>query len=440
MSRFRIRIAAAMAVLICCASGALAEFRALATVDGTRSEIRDIGSSLELRLSLSQPVPWRVFTASAPNRLVVELQEATWSGEIPVTSNRAGDLTTGRAGPGWSRLVLNLNTPFTIDAAELRTGVASDPATLEVNLTPATEAEALARAKDLDPAGPSPILPASGRPVVVLDPGHGGIDPGAVVGELVEADLMLTFARELRGVLRATEAFDIVLTRDADVFVPLEARITRARQAGADFFLSLHADALPPDAGRASGATIYTLAAEASDRASELLAERHDQDDLIAGVDLTGQGDEIALVLMDLARSTTAPRSAALADHLVAAIASHTGATHSNPRRHAAFSVLKAPDFPSVLIEVGFLSSARDRKRLADPAERPRSLSSAAVVETIATEEAPRVPLKSEADLILEARMKGYEGEACGDCGNFTMVRNGTCLKCNTCGATSGCS
>ena len=178
---------------------------------------------------------------------------------------------------------------------------------------------------------------------------------------------MLTFARELRETLLRSGGFSVAMTRDDDVFVSLEGRITRARAAGAEVFLSLHADALPEDAGRAQGATIYTLSEEASDLASQRLAERHDQSDLIAGVDLAGQSDEITLVLMDLARQENEPRTDALATALVTGLEGEIGQLNSRPRRSAGFSVLKAPDIPSVLVELGFLSSARDRERLADP-------------------------------------------------------------------------
>jgi len=155
----------------------------------------------------------------------------------------------------------------------------------------------------------------------------------------------------------------VVLTREGDEFVPLEARVSIARRARADLFLSLHADALVD--GRASGSTIYILSEAASDLASQKLAERHDRGDLLAGVDLSDQDDVIAGVLMALARTETAPRTDKLADALVAGL-SQTIVMHKRPRLSAGFSVLKAPDIPSVLLELGFLSSKRDRDRLND--------------------------------------------------------------------------
>jgi N-acetylmuramoyl-L-alanine amidase len=204
----------------------------------------------------------------------------------------------------------------------------------------------------------------------VLDPGHGGIDPGAEHEGQSEADLMLTFARELKDVLVRDGRFSVVLTRDEDVFVPLETRTSIARGAEADLFLSLHADALAE--GEAQGATVYTLSDEAIDAATAALAERHDRDDLLAGIDLSDQDDVVAKVLMDMARTETAPRTGRLADAIVGAIKAAELRMHRRPRQEGGFSVLKTPDIPSVLLELGFLSSERDVRRLTDPAWRAR--------------------------------------------------------------------
>jgi N-acetylmuramoyl-L-alanine amidase len=206
--------------------------------------------------------------------------------------------------------------------------------------------------------------------MVVLDPGHGGVDPGAQNDGANEADLMLVFARELREVLLRTGEFDVVLTRDSDIFVPLPTRVSIARAAQADLFISLHADALA--VGRATGATVYTLSDTASDAASRALAERHNRTDLLSGIDLSDSDDEIAGVLMDLARLETDPRSDALADSMVAGIAAANGVLHSTPRLEAGFAVLKAADIPSVLVELGFMSDQRDLRNLLDAVWRAR--------------------------------------------------------------------
>lgn len=377
MSSLRILLAAFLAVFsLCCP--ALADLTALARVDADASAITDAGEGVTLTLALSQPVPWRVFTLDDPRRLVLDLSEVTWPEDIPRGSARVGTVKTGMTKAGWSRMVVDLSQPLAIATAALDTGQGG--ATLRVTLKPVSEDEfraksgmpETARALPENARGATEVRRKGGSIRVMLDPGHGGVDPGAEAGGLAEADLMLTFARELREVLIRSGRFEVGLTRDGDSFVPLESRITMARSFAADALVSLHADALPEDAGHASGATVYTLADAASDRASLLLAERHDQSDLLSGVDLDGQGDGIVLVLMDLARRDTAPRSERLATQLVDSLRAQTGMVSGRPLRHAAFSVLKAPDLPSVLVELGFLSSKSDRARLQDPEARAK--------------------------------------------------------------------
>ena len=198
--------------------------------------------------------------------------------------------------------------------------------------------------------------------VVVLDPGHGGIDPGARYQGYEEAALMLSLARELKEKLILSGRYEVHLTRDEDVFLSLQGRVSAARAAAADIFISLHADALA--VGNASGATVYTLSEHASDLAAAALAEGHDRADLLAGVDLGEQDDLVATVLMDMARIETMPRSEKLADAIVQGIAESVGKIRSRPRLSAGFSVLKAPDIPSVLIEFGFMSNAVDLANL----------------------------------------------------------------------------
>jgi N-acetylmuramoyl-L-alanine amidase len=289
-----------------------------------------------------------------------------------VTGLRAGVFR-----PGWSRLVMEMNGPFLVDQAEMRTEAGS--VRLALRLEPASPADFAAKAALPEPEEwaapkasdlPAPERRGDGPVVVVLDPGHGGIDPGAERAGLSEADLMLTFARELKETLLRSGGFTVVLTRNEDVFVPLETRISIARAAGATAFLSLHADALAE--GEAVGATIYTLAAEASDAAAATLAERHDRDDLLSGVDLTGQDDLVAEVLMDMARTETLPRTRSLAETLRAAIDAEGLKMHRIPLQQAGFSVLKSPEVPSVLIELGFMSSPGDLNRLRDSAWRAR--------------------------------------------------------------------
>ena len=379
---------------------------ALARLDGAGSRIADQGPDLLIDLALSQPVPWRVRVLDAPPRLVLDFREVDWAtlAAMPKTSLRIGALRAGIFRAGWSRLVVELTAPMLVETAEMRTGAASG---LHLSLRPATAAEFARRAALPEPAGwalPEPALlpkppgqPGVGRLVVVLDAGHGGIDPGAErqteAGPQTEAGLMLIFARELKELLLRRDGFQVVMTREADVFVPLETRISIARAAAADVFVSLHADSLAE--GEAAGATIYTLSDAASDEASAALAERHDRNDLLSGVDLSGQDDLVARVLMDMARTATTPRTAALATTLEASIKAAGLQMHRHPQQTAGFSVLKSPDIPSLLLEVGFLSSDRDLARISDMEWRARM--QAAIVAALrlwAIEDAARAALR----------------------------------------------
>lgn len=340
-----------------------------------RGALKDRRGGTELTLGLSQGVPWRAFTLTDPARMVVDFREVDWQGTDPTElgqSDAVETLRVGRIRSGWSRLVAELSGPMVIARAGMRVAEETGVATLSLRLEPATPDEmAAASGAPRDPRWDLPEPRATAVPPrdpaaplrIMLDPGHGGIDPGAQRDGHSEAELMLTFARELRDVLRRA-GYSVEMTRDADVFVSLEARVALAHQAGADLFVSLHADAIAE--GVAHGATVYTLSEDASDAASAALAERHDRDDILAGLDLSGADDRVANVLLELARLDNGPRSTALAKHLVDRIRNAVGEVHKRPLRRAGFSVLKAADIPSVLVEVGFLSTERDLENLQD--------------------------------------------------------------------------
>jgi N-acetylmuramoyl-L-alanine amidase len=376
MSRLT-RFLVALAILVAASPAVAAEgLPARARLDLAASSVTDAGDGLALTLALSQPVPWRAFTLADPPRLVMDLGNMDWRGtEVAaiLASPRASGLRAGAFQPGWSRLVLDLAGLYAVTSAGMKTVDGAGGAIIEVRLEPVAEDRFRALSGAPDVAGRPADAPAprgEGPLTVVLDPGHGGIDPGAEGKGISEAALTLTFAHELQELLVGA-GFRVALTRTDDVFVPLDTRITRARMAGADVFLSLHADALAE--GRATGATVYTLSETASDEAAAALAERHDRADLLAGVDLSDQDDVIAGVLMDLARLDTQPRSEALADSIVEGLAESVGGLHKRPRHEAGFSVLRAPDIPSALVELGFISSQADRDRLTSPEWRARA-------------------------------------------------------------------
>ncbi len=362
-----------LALWLAAQPGAAQELSALARLLQDGSEIDRAGDRIDIRLAISQPVPWRLRFMDAPPRLVIDTREVDWTGfaAMPLPDAVLA-LRAGAFRPGWTRLVLELALPVKLVSAEMQTS--PEGAVIRVALTP-TDAASFAVVAGLPDLPewtapeatliPPPLPKGAGPIIVVLDPGHGGIDPGAERDGQSEAKLMLTFARELKEVLIRDGRFSVVLTRDDDLFVPLEARTSVARDAEADIFISLHADALAE--GEATGATVYTLDESATDAASAALAERHDRDDLLAGIDLSDQDDVVAEVLMDMARTETVPRTDRLAQAIVRAIRAAEIRMHRNPQQTGGFSVLKSPDIPSVLLELGFLSSARDYSRLTDP-------------------------------------------------------------------------
>ncbi|QBY00996.1 N-acetylmuramoyl-L-alanine amidase [Rhodophyticola sp. CCM32] len=360
------------------------EFRALARVIPEGSALRDApGGGADLVLALSQAVPFRVFTLDDPARVVVDFREVAWDG-MTSDFDTAGPVeavqTGGALQAGWSRMVLRLALPLKVTEAAMETDPTDGTAIVHLRMEPVSQ-EVFAGTAGAPPGVTTLVTPGLVAPgpehsqiprqdggqrlIVVLDPGHGGVDPGAQRGGHDEADLVLIFARELREMLVRTGRFEVILTRESDSFVPLPTRVSIARAARADLFISLHADALAE--GRATGATVYTLSDTASDAASAALAEHHDRADLLAGIDLTGSDDVVAGVLMDLARLDTDPRSEALADALVAGISAGGGGMHSHPHSEAGFSVLKAADIPSVLVELGFMSEPSDLANLLDP-------------------------------------------------------------------------
>lgn len=337
------------------------------------AEGRDRGRArpMELRLTLTRPVAYRVFLVADPVRLIVDFEG------LDLDDVNAADLygaeivpalRWGSFRPGWSRLVIELPGPYRVTRAWQRAR-APEPE-IRIAIAPVSDAEFAPRPSVTAAQSnlPQPVdlpeaVPAEGL-TVMLDPGHGGFDPGATAGASTEADLVLAYALDLRRALEA-RGVRVAMTREDDRFVSLEGRMTAARMAGADLFLSLHADALPM--GQAAGATVYVWNPASDDLAARLLAERHDRDDLLAGVDLSGHDDDLATVLMDFARTDTQPRSENFARFLTSRMALTGIGLHGRPVQGAAFSVLKSPDIASVLLELGFITDPADLAKLTDP-------------------------------------------------------------------------
>lgn len=311
-------------------------------------------------LQVSEPVPWRLFTLTEPRRVVLEFQDTTPAGfsETAWDSKRITGVRLGEGQGGWLRVELELAVPMEVRSAGMEV---AGRAMLTLDLRK-TSAEAFAETAGGPDVPEQEAQPEESGPLVIaLDPGHGGLDPGADRGGVQEADLMLSLALEIEAQLQAA-GFKTMLTRRADEFVSLEDRMTRARSAGAGVFLSLHADALELD--QAAGASVYTLNMQGVDQAAQRMAERHERSDLIQGADLSAQDDRVAGALMQMAQADTNTRSAALQAALVQGLADARARLNSRPKRSARLAVLMATDFPSVLIEAGFLSNPADRRAL----------------------------------------------------------------------------
>jgi len=238
---------------------------------------------------------------------------------------------------------------------------------IKPNLKPDPAATASATQK---PAVPKPMR-ADGKKVIVIDPGHGGIDPGALSPSKAtkEKDVVLAFSKELKDIMDADGRFHVVLTRDDDRFIALKDRVAFARKQGADLFIAIHADTLRGQT--ATGTTLYTLSDKASDAESEELAQRENRADALAGLDLGSQSEDVAGMLIDLAQRDSRNQASMFSKKALGHFSKVTKMT-GKPIRSAGFTVLKAPDVPSILIELGFLSNPKDEERLKSPAWRKR--------------------------------------------------------------------
>ena len=215
-----------------------------------------------------------------------------------------------------------------------------------------------------------PTPPVRRVPTIVIDPGHGGADPGAISQEGVyEKEIVLVTAREFARALAARQTYRVVLTRNTDEFLPLRERVARARANKADLFLSIHADALPDTGVR--GLSVFTLSAQASDREAAALAVSENRADLIGGVKLSRQPRDVGNILLDLTRRETSNLSITLARDLVAQLG-REAVLLERPRRSADFAVLTAPDIPSALVELGFLSNPAEQRLLQQRAYQQR--------------------------------------------------------------------
>lgn len=339
-------------------------------------DARAAGNSDRTRfvIDLEAAVEFAAFTLADPYRVVIDVPELDFSSLNENSRDGRGLVGTFRYGliaKGKSRMVLDLTEPVNIDESFVLEPLEGQPARLVFDLVPASREEFLEGVGKLKSVGtlptkspmasvPTPKGP--GKMVIVLDPGHGGIDDGAIgPGGAKEKELVLQFAKDVRDALEKYGDFEVLMTRDDDTFVALDARVEFARTNGAQLMVSFHADTVTQAYVR--GATVYTLDETASDGVSKALADKENRSDTIAGVELTDKPDEVADILIDLARRETKNLSIAFARRLLGDI-KPAMKLNKNPRRSADFRVLKAPDVPSVLVELGYLSNSGDEKLL----------------------------------------------------------------------------
>jgi N-acetylmuramoyl-L-alanine amidase len=321
----------------------------------------------ELSFAITGPASPASFVLAGPDRIVVDLPHVMFEpARHAAETNPNGLVASYRFGlfaVGKSRIVIDLAGP----ARVLRAAVVDNAghSRLIISLARTDRASFLTAARETLSAAaappPAPVAvssPASDLPIIVVDPGHGGIDSGAAVHGLIEKNIVFAFAKELADKLEASGHYKVIMTRDSDVFVALGQRVQIARDAGASLFVSIHADTLA-GAGTVSGATVYTCSEHASDAEAARTAEKENQADAVAGVESKDEDDGVSDILFDLTRQETQTYSRVFARTLVNywQVASRL---NKNPERYAGFRVLKAPDVPSVLIELGYLSNAGD--------------------------------------------------------------------------------
>ncbi|WP_246164179.1 N-acetylmuramoyl-L-alanine amidase [Blastochloris sulfoviridis] len=376
----------------------------------TAVDVRLAGDLVRTRLvlDLTATVEMRVFTLADPYRVVVDVAGLDFN--LPATAGHHGrGLITafryGQVGPGKARLVLEVREPVSVDKSFVLDAIDEQPARLVIDLVPTDRTSFLRSAEvpssRVDPMAairnataepgtaaeskppeaklsetkpPKADSPARSRlPVVVIDPGHGGIDTGANApgGGVSEKTVVLEVALMLRDRLEKGGRVNVVMTRTEDVFVPLGERVRIARRNEAALFLSIHADSIRARDGIASGASVYTLSEKASDAEAERLAESENKADLIAGVNLQEEAEDVADILIDLVQRETKSFSAHFAHTLVGEIRP-TARMHRTPLKSAGFKVLKAPDVPSVLLELGFMSNRQELRQITSVAWRTK--------------------------------------------------------------------
>jgi len=340
--------------------------------EGTRLD-RD-GDILSLTLAFSERTPFKVYTLDSPWRLLVDLGETSLenmpngleAGIAEVSALRFGLFQLGQ-----SRIVLDLDAPLVVKSALVSdTGAGEMLVTIQLSSASASE---FAAASSANPADvwraeqlTTAIEGAAGLPLVAIDAGHGGLDNGAQKDDISEKDIVLQMANVLRDVLLEDGGFRVMLTRESDIYIPLGERVEIARRAGARMFISLHADIVTQ--GRARGTTVFSLSEAGLDQQAVTIATLENRSDLVAGISVEGEDDQLTQVLLQLAHRETDALSNRFADIMAEALWFRNDTEIKSRRMSGGFRVLRAPDIPSVLIELGFMSDKTDLEKLLAPA------------------------------------------------------------------------
>jgi N-acetylmuramoyl-L-alanine amidase len=366
------------------------------------SDARLAGDAKQTRfiLDLDTAIQFRAFTLADPYRVVVDIPQVNFQLATGTGTAGRGLVKAFRYGlvmPGGSRIVFDLTGPAKIANSTMLEAANGQPPRLVLELAEVDRTNfvqslpsenrpelkptiAEANAAVAAPEATTELKPAAApdlRPLIVIDPGHGGIDNGTQSAGEMEKNLVLNFGLALRDRIEKTGKYRVVMTRTDDTFIPLNDRVKVARSQSAALFVSIHADALPRREGDAQGATIYTLSDKASDAEAERLAEAENKADAIGGVNLTDEPTEVADILIDLAQRETRTFSNRFARLLMGEMKS-TVRMHKHPLKSAGFRVLKAPDVPSVLVELGYVSNKGDLEHLVSENWRSKTVGSMA--------------------------------------------------------------
>lgn len=354
-------------------------------------------------IELSKTCDFRAFVLTHPTRLVVDLPDLHWkAGNAPIPAGiSVKDVRYGSLGGGLSRLVIETTSPVLIQSAFMLARKDGQPDRLVIdfrNTTPEIMSSLESQiqgplqssqttAKDntntklgklkkpsrsisaaIENISP---LPLREKPLIIIDPGHGGQDPGAIGATgIYEKTIVLAVGKELKRQLENSGKYRVKMTRDSDVFIPLRQRVMIARKHKAALFVSLHADSIRN--ASITGASVYTLSDKASDAETEKLAERENKSDLIAGVDLSHQEEDVANILIDLAARDTMNQSRFLANTVIDQLDDTGVKVVDHNHRSAGFAVLKAMDIPSILVEMGYLTNRTEVEQLSSPAHRQK--------------------------------------------------------------------